>query len=139
MADKKPGFSAEEKAAMKERIREEKAAAAHADGDAEVRAKIAGMAEPDRQMAERIHATIRFEFPELTPRTYYGMPAYAKGEKVVCWFKDAGKFKTRYASFEFSDTAKLDEGEIWPVSYALKKLTDATMVRIVDLVRRALG
>jgi len=137
MAEKKPGFTAEEKAAMKERIREEKAAAANADGEAEVRAKIAGMAPADRAMAERIHKTIRAEFPALAPRTYYGMPAYAKDGKAVCWFKDAGKFNSRYASFEFADVAALDDGEMWPVSFAVTKLTDDAMARIVGLVRRA--
>jgi uncharacterized protein YdhG (YjbR/CyaY superfamily) len=139
MADKAQGFSAEEKAAMKERIREAKAAAANADGEAEVRAKIAGMAAADRAMAERIHATMRSEFPDLVPRTYYGMPAYAKDGKAVCWFKDAGKFKSRYASFEFADVAALDDGEMWPVSFAVTRLTDDAMARIVALVKRAVG
>ena len=139
MGDKAPGFTAEEKAAMKERIREEKAAAANADGESEVRAKIAGMAPADRAMAERIHMTIRTEFPDLAPRTYYGMPAYAKGGKAVCWFKDAGKFKSRYASFEFADVAALDDGEMWPVAFAVTRLTDDVMARIVALVRRAVG
>ena len=139
MADKGTGFSAEEKAAIKERVREAKAAVANADGEAEVRAKIAGMAPADRAMAERIHAIMRSEFPHLVPRTYYGMPAYAKDGKVVCWFKDAAKFKSRYASFEFADVAALDEGEMWPVSFALVRLTDDAVARIVALVRRALG
>jgi len=139
MVDKAQGFSAEEKAAMKERARETKAAAANADGEAEVRAKIAGMAAADRAMAERIHATMRSEFPELTSRTYYGMPAYAKDGKAVCWFKDAGKFKSRYASFEFADVAALDDGEMWPVAFAVTKLTDDVMARIVALVRRAVS
>lgn len=139
MADKATGFSAAEKAAMKERVREAKAAAANADGEAEVRAKIAGMAAADRAMAERIHATMRSEFPDLAPRTYYGMPAYARDGKVVCWFKDAGKFKSRYASFEFADVAALDDGEMWPVAFAVARLTDDAVARIVALVKRAVG
>lgn len=139
MANKTPGFTAEEKAAMKERVREAKAAAANADGEAEVRAKIAGLAPADRVIAERIHGTMRAEFPDLAPRTYYGMPAYAKDARVLCWFKDAGKFKSRYASFEFADVAALDDGEMWPVSFAVTRLTDDAVARIVALVRRALG
>ena len=139
MAQKAGGFTAEEKAAMKERVREAKAAAANADGEADVQAKIAGMADADRAKAERIHATMRAEFPELAPRTYYGMPAYAKDGKVLCFFKDAGKFKTRYASFEFNDVAALDDGVMWPISYAVAELNDDVLARIVALVKRALG
>ena len=139
MADKTPGFSAEEKAAMRERARELKAAAANADGDAEVRAKIAAMADDDRAKAERLHEAIREAFPELTPRTYYGMQAYAKDGKVLCFFQDAGKFKARYCTFGFNDNASLDDGEMWPTSFAVTELTDDALARILALVKRAVG
>jgi uncharacterized protein YdhG (YjbR/CyaY superfamily) len=131
------GFTDEEKAAMKERARELKAS--EADGEREVLAKIAEMPEPDRVMAERIHALIKATAPDLSPRTYYGMPAYAKGSKVICFFQNAAKFKSRYATFGFNDGAQLDEGAMWPTSYALKELTAAEEERIAALVKKAVG
>ena len=133
------GFTAEERAAMKERSRELKAATrgTKADGESDVLAKIAEMQEPDRVMAERLHALIKASTPELSPRTWYGMPAYAKDDKVLCYFKPAAKFKTRYATFGFSDTAKLDEGAMWPTAFALKELTAAEETRIGALVKKA--
>jgi uncharacterized protein YdhG (YjbR/CyaY superfamily) len=139
MADTGPGFTAEEKAAMKERARELKAAAANADGEADVLAKIAKMAPADRAMAERLHAAIREAAPGLAPRTYYGMPAYAKDGKVLCFFQDAGKFKARYATFGFNDTAALDDGTMWPTAFAVAELTDDVVARIVALVKKAAG
>ena len=139
MADTGPGFTAEETAAMKERARELKAAAANADGEADVLAKIAAMAPPDRAMAERLHAAIRDAIPALAPRTYYGMPAYAKDGKVLCFFQDAGKFKARYATFGFNDIAGLDNGSMWPTAFAVAELTDDTLARIVALVKKAAG
>jgi uncharacterized protein YdhG (YjbR/CyaY superfamily) len=130
-------FSAEERAAMKERQRELKAQAAGADGEAEVRAKIADMPQPDRAMAERIHAIVKEVAPELAPRTWYGMPAYAKNGQVVCFFQGAAKFKARYATFGFSGEARLDDGEMWPTSFAIAEMTPAVERRIADLVRRA--
>ena len=139
MADTGPGFTAEEKAAMKERARELKATAANADGEADVVAKIAKMAPADRAMAERLHAAIRESIPGLAPRTYYGMPAYAKDGKVLCFFQDAGKFKARYATFGFNDIAGLDDGSMWPTAFAVAELTDDTLARIVALVKKAAG
>jgi uncharacterized protein YdhG (YjbR/CyaY superfamily) len=133
------GFTAEERAAMKERARELKAAAGKADAESDVLAKIAEMPEPDRAMAERLHALIKASAPALTPRTWYGMPAYAKGGKVVCFFQSADKFKSRYATFGFSDTANLDEGAMWPTSFALKELTAAEEARIGALVKKAVS
>jgi uncharacterized protein YdhG (YjbR/CyaY superfamily) len=139
------GFTAEERAAMKERSRELKAAArggsraGTADGEAEVLAKIAELSEPDRAMAERLHALIKATAPELTSRTWYGMPAYAKDGNVVCFFQSGQKFKTRYATLGFSDKAKLDEGEMWPTAFALKKLTPAEEARIAALLKRAVS
>ena len=133
-------FTDEEKAAMKERAREQKAAARRsgkADGESDVLAKIAEMAEPDRTMAERVHALIKASAPSLSPRTYYGMPAYAKGDNVVCFFQSARKFKTRYATIGFSDKANIDEGAMWPTSFALMELTDVEEARIADLVKKA--
>ena len=124
---------------MKERAREAKAAARGADGESDVLAKIAELPQPDRAMAERLHAAIRAAAPALSPRTWYGMPAYAKDGKVVCFFQSAQKFKTRYATFGFSDKAKLDDGEMWPTAYALKKLTAAEEARLVALVKKAVG
>jgi uncharacterized protein YdhG (YjbR/CyaY superfamily) len=132
-------FTAEEKAAMRERAREVKAAAAKADGESEVLAKIAEMRGSDRTMAERIHAVIKATEPAISPRTWYGMPAYAKDGNVVCFFKPAQKFKTRYATLGFSDKAKLDEGEMWPTEFALTELTDAVEARIRALVHRAVS
>ncbi len=133
------GFSAEEKAAMKERSRELKAAKNRADGESDVLAKIAAMQKPDRVMAERIHAIVKATAPDLVPRTWYGMPAYAKDDKVVCFFRDAQKFKTRYATFGFSDKANLDEGAMWPTDFALTAMTAAVEKRIGALLKRAVS
>jgi uncharacterized protein YdhG (YjbR/CyaY superfamily) len=139
------GFTDEERAAMRERAREVKAAARRgpragkADGESDVLAKIAEMPEPDRDMAERLHALIKASAPELSPRTWYGMPAYAKDGNVVCFFQSAQKFKSRYATFGFSDKANLDEGAMWPTSFALKELTPAEEARIGALVRQAVA
>jgi uncharacterized protein YdhG (YjbR/CyaY superfamily) len=139
------GFTDAERVAMQERAQELKAEARRglrakkADGEGEVLAKIAKMSEPDRAMAERLHAIIKANAPALSPRTWYGMPAYAKDGKVVCFFQDAHKFKTRYATFGFSDKANLDEGTVWPVAFALKELTAADEVRIGALVKKAVS
>jgi uncharacterized protein YdhG (YjbR/CyaY superfamily) len=141
------GFTDEERAAMKERSRELKADAgrgargkkAKADGEGDVLAKIAEMQEPDRAMAKRLHAIVKDSAPDLSPRTWYGMPAYAKDGKVVCFFQSAQKFKTRYATFGFSDKANLDEGALWPVAFALKELTATEEARIVALVKKAVS
>jgi len=138
MATKK-GFSDEERAAMRERARETKRAATKADGEREVLAKIAEMEEPDRALAERLHAIVMDSAPELAPRTWYGMPAYAKDGKIVCFFQSAQKFKTRYATFGFSDKANLDEGAMWPAAYALKELTPDVEARIAALVKQAVS
>ena len=131
------GFTDEERAAMKERAREVKAGAA--DGERDVLDKIAEMAEPDRSMAERLHALITASAPDLSPRTWYGMPAYAKNGKVLCHFQPAVKFKTRYATIGFSDVANLDDGTMWPTAYALKELTAADEKRIAALVKQAVS
>ena len=136
---KKDTFTAEERAAMKERARELKAAKSKADGESDLLAKIAEMPKADRTMAERIHAIVTAAAPDLVPKTWYGMPAYAKGEKVVCFFKSAAKFKSRYATFGFNDTANLDDGAMWPTSFALKELTAAEEKRISALVKRAVS
>ena len=136
---KTKGFTDEERAAMKERSRELKAAAKKADGESDVLAKIAEMPEPDRTMAERLHAIIKASAPTLAPKTWYGMPAYAKDGKVVCFFQSAQKFNTRYATFGFSDTANLDEGALWPVAFALKELSATEEARIVELVKKAVS
>jgi uncharacterized protein YdhG (YjbR/CyaY superfamily) len=134
------GFTGEERAAMKERARELKAAReGKADGERDVLAKIAEMPERDRAMAERLHALVKANAPDLSPRTWYGMPAYAKGGQVVCFFKSAHKFKTRYATLGFSDKANLDDGHMWPTDFALKELTAAEEARIVALVKKALS
>src|SRR5712691_3713727 len=139
------GFTDEERAAMKERVQELKAEARRgprakkADGEGDVLAKIAEMPEPDRAMAERLHAIIKSSAPALSPRTWYGMPAYAKGGDVVCFFQSAQKFKTRYATFGFSDKANLDEGAMWPTSFALKELTSAEETTIGALVKQAVS
>jgi uncharacterized protein YdhG (YjbR/CyaY superfamily) len=146
--DKKPkGFTDEERAAMKERTQELKAEARRgtramkdkADRESDVLAKISEMSEPDRTMAKRIHAIIKASAPALSPRTWYGMPAYARDGKVVCFFQSAQKFKTRYATFGFSDTAHLDEGALWPVAFALKELTATEEARISALVKKAVS
>jgi uncharacterized protein YdhG (YjbR/CyaY superfamily) len=139
------GFTAEERAAMRERAQEQKAAARRgpragkADGESDVLAKIAEMPKPDRVMAERLHAVIKASAPALSPRTWYGMPAYAKDGKVVCFFQSAQKFKTRYATFGFSDKANLDKGAMWPTSFALKELTAAEEKKIGALVKKAVS
>jgi len=131
------GFTAEERAAMKERARE--ARAGDTDGESDVLAKIAEMPERDRAMAERIHALVKAVAPGLQPRTWYGMPAYAKDGKVVCFFQSGQKFKTRYATLGFSDTARLDDGAMWPTAFALTKLTAADEKRIRALVEKAVS
>jgi len=131
------GFTAEERAAMRERAKEPKAEANKADGEAAVLAKIAEMPAPDRSMAERLHAIITAAAPGLTPKTWYGMPAYAKDGKVVCFFKSADKFSSRYATFGFEEAANLDDGAMWPTSYALTELTSAGEAKIRALVKKA--
>jgi uncharacterized protein YdhG (YjbR/CyaY superfamily) len=138
-AKKSEGFTAEERAAMKERARELKAEAQRADGERAVLAKIAEMPEPDRTMAERLHKIIKASAPGLSPKTWYGMPAYAKEGKVVCYFQSAKKFNTRYATLGFSDKANLDEGAMWATSFALKELTDTEEAKIGALVKRAVS
>jgi uncharacterized protein YdhG (YjbR/CyaY superfamily) len=139
------GFTDEERAAMKERARELKAEARrsprakNAEGERDVLAKIAEMPEPDRAMATRLHAIVKASAPTLSPRTWYGMPAYAKDGNVVCFFQSAHKFKARYATFGFSDKATLDQGTVWPVAFALKDLTAADEVRIGALVKKAVS
>ncbi|HCE17791.1 MAG TPA: DUF1801 domain-containing protein [Anaerolinea thermolimosa] len=137
------GFTAEERAAMKERARELKAAARagkdRVDGESAVLARIAEMPEPDRTMAERLHAIIKASAPTLIPKTWYGMPAYAREGKVICFFQSAQKFNTRYATLGFSDAAHLDEGAFWPVAFALKELTPAVEEMIVALVKKAVS
>ena len=140
-----PGFTAKERAAMKDHAQELKTAARRgrgatkADGESDVLAKIAEMAEPDRVMAERIHAIIMASAPDLSPKTWYGMPAYAKDGKMICFFQTAQKFKTRYATLGFSDKANLDEGAMWPTSYALTELTAADEAMIGALVKKAVS
>jgi len=134
------GFSAEERAAMKERAQELKAEARRADGEKALLAKIAEMPKPDRAMAERLHAIITASAPDLSPKTWYGMPAYANDDgKVVCYFTAASKFKSRYATFGFNDDANLDDGNMWPTSFALTKLTAADEARIGALVKQAVS
>src|SRR4029450_14045149 len=139
------GLTDEERGAMKERVQELKAAAgrgaraAKADGERAVLAKIAEMAEPDRVVGERVRAVVKASAPMLSPRLWYGMPAYAKDGKVVCFFQSAQKFRTRYATFGFSDTANLDEGALWPVAFALKELTAAEEATIGALVKKAVS
>jgi uncharacterized protein YdhG (YjbR/CyaY superfamily) len=138
-AKKSEGFTAEERAAMKERARELKAEAQRADGERSVLAKIAEMQGQDRAMAERVHEIVKASAPDLSPKTWYGMPAYAKDGKVVCFFQSAQKFNARYATFGFSDEANLDEGAMWPTSFALKELGAAEEAKIGALVKRAVG
>jgi len=139
------GFTDEERAAMKERAQELKAEARcgtradKADGESAVLAKIAEMPEPDRAIGKRLHAIIKASAPALSPKTWYGMPAYAKNGKVVCFFQSAQKFKSRYATFGFSDEANLDEGALWPTAFALKELTAAEEARIAALVKKAVS
>jgi len=153
MAEKKPaknatkkagnsskGFTADERAAMKARARElkaERGGAGKPDGESDVLAAIAKMPEPDRTMGKRLHAVIKASAPDLAPKTWYGMPAYAKDGKVVCFYRGAHKFKERYAMFGFNDPATLDEGSMWPVAFALKKLSDAEEKKISALVKKA--
>ena len=137
------GFTDLERAAMKERAQELKAEARvnknKAEGESAVLAKIAEMPEPDRTMAERIHAIIKASAPDLSPKTWYGMPAYARDGKVVCFFQSAQKFESRYSTFGFTDAANLDEGAMWPASFALKELTATEEARISELVRKAVS
>ena len=145
MTSKTKGFTDEERAAMRERARETEAAtrrgsrSGKADGESDVLAKIAEMQEPDRAMAERLHAIIKASAPDLSPTTWYGMPAYAKDGKVVCFFQSAQKFNSRYATLGFSDEANLDEGAMWPTAFALTKLTAADEARIGALVKKAVS
>lgn len=132
---KSKGFTEEEKAAMREAVLERKRGTE--DGESAVLAKIAEMAEPDRSMAKRLHAIVKASAPGLTPRTWYGMPAYARDDKVVCFFQAAAKFKARYATLGFSDKADLDEGAMWPVVFALQELTPAEEAKIVALLKKA--
>ncbi len=140
---KSQGFSAEEKAAMKERAKELKAEARlqkdREAGESDVLAKISEMPEPDRSMASRIHEIVKTNAPDLAPKTWYGMPAYARDGKVVCFFQAASKFNARYASFGFDDTANLDEGDMWPVYFAIKKFTPAVEEKVAALVKRAVS
>ena len=143
---KKPtGFTDEERAAMRERVQELKAEASRgaraggADGESDVLQKIAALPQPDRAIAERLHAIVKATAPALSPRTWYGMPAYAKNGNVVCFFQSAQKFKTRYATLGFSDKANLDEGPMWPTGFALKELTAVAEAKIVALVKKAVG
>ena len=142
---KSKGFTDDERAAMKERAQELKAESRRgtrkdkADGESDLLAKIAEMPEPDRAMAKRLHAIIKASAPALSPKTWYGMPAYAKDGKVVCFFQSAHKFKSRYATLGFSDEANLDEGAMWPTSFALKELTAAEEARIGALVKKAVS
>jgi len=144
-SDTKKDFSAAEKAAMKERAQELKAEsrggkrAGKADGEGDLLAKIAEMPEPDRSMATRIHAIIKANAPDLSPKTWYGMPAYARDGKVVCFFQGAKKFEARYATLGFNDAANLDEGAMWPTAFALKQLTAADEARIAALVKKAVS
>jgi uncharacterized protein YdhG (YjbR/CyaY superfamily) len=138
-AKKSEGFTAEERAAMKERARELKAEAQRADGERAVLAKIAEMPQPDRAMAKRLHEIITASAPELSPKTWYGMPAYAKEGKVVCFFQSAKKFNARYATLGFNDEANLDEGAMWPTSFALKELSATEEAKISALVKKAVS
>jgi uncharacterized protein YdhG (YjbR/CyaY superfamily) len=136
---KSKGFTDEERAAMKERAQELKAEARKAEGETALLAKIAEMPEPDRTMGKRLHAIVKASAPDLSPKTWYGMPAYAKDGKVVCFFQSADKFKSRYATLGFSDEANLDEGAMWPTSFALKELTAAEEAKIGALVKKAVS
>jgi len=144
-AGKPTGFTDEERAAMRERVQELKAEARRqrragkADVESDVLAKIAALSQPDRAMAERLHAIVKANAPALSPKTWYGMPAYAKDGNVICFFQSAQKFKTRYATLGFSDKAKLDDGPMWPTAFALRELTAAEEVRIGSLLRKAVS
>ena len=133
------GFTAQEKAAMKERVKESKRAADKAAGESDALAKIADMTGTDRVLGKRLHAIIKASAPDLWATTWYGMPAYSRDGKVVCFFKTAKKFNTRYATLGFSDSAKLDEGNIWPTEFAVKELTEADEARITALVKKAVS
>ena len=134
------GFSAEERAAMRQRAKEQKAAESKVDGERDVQERIAAMAPSDRAIAERLHAIITANAPALTPKTWYGMPSYATTDgKIICFFQPAEKFKTRYATLGFNDSARLDDGAVWPVAYALKELTAADEAKIAALVKRAVS
>jgi uncharacterized protein YdhG (YjbR/CyaY superfamily) len=133
------GLTAEEREAVKERLKEEKAEREGKAAESDVLAKIAEMPKSDRVIAERLHAIIKANAPALSPKTWYGMPAYARDGKVVCFFTSADKFKSRYATFGFNDTAKLDDGAMWPTSFALKELTPAIEAKIVELVKKAVS
>jgi uncharacterized protein YdhG (YjbR/CyaY superfamily) len=136
---KSQGFTAEERAAMRERAKELKAEKSRAEGESDVLAKIAEMKGSDRAMAERLHAIVKANAPGLSPRTWYGMPAYAKDGKVVCYFQSAQKFKSRYATFGFNDSANIDKGAMWPTSFALIELTPAEEAKIAALVKKAVS
>ena len=136
---KSTGFTSEERAAMKERARELKAQESKAAGESDVLAKIAEMQKSDRVMAELFHAIVKASAPELSPRTWYGMPAYAKDGKVVCYFRDAKKFKERYAMFGFNDKANLDDGGMWPIAFAITELTPDVEAKIAALVKKAVS
>jgi uncharacterized protein YdhG (YjbR/CyaY superfamily) len=143
-ATKKPakasqGFTTEERSAIRERVKEQKATSAKADGELDVLEKIAALPAPDRSLAERIHAIVKANAPSLAPKTWYGMPAYAKDGKIVCFFQSADKFKTRYATLGFNDSANLDDGGLWPVSFALKQLTAVEEAKIAALVKKAVS
>ena len=134
------GFTAEEKSAMRQRAKEQKAAATRAEDESAALAAIAAMSGPDRAMAERLHAIITANVPDLAPKTWYGMPAYANEDgKIICFFQPAAKFKTRYATFGFNDSAHLDDGALWPVAFALTELTAADEARIAALVKKAVS
>ncbi len=132
-------FTDEEKAAMREYVEEKKGGSRGGDGESAVLAKIAAMPQPDRAMAEKLHAIIRAAAPDLVPRTWYGMPAYARDGNVICFFQNSQKFKTRYSTLGFSDKAKLDDGNMWPSAFALKDLTAAEEKKIREVVRRAVS
>ncbi len=134
--ENKKGLSKEEIAAMKEYLKEKNS---RANGEEDVLAAIAKMKEPDRSMARRIHAIVKASAPELSPRTWYGMPAYSKDDKIICFFQNAGKFKARYSTLGFSDKANLDEGKMWPTGFALTELTPAEEKRITALVKKAVS
>ncbi len=133
------GFTAEERAAMREAVRERRAQASRVDGEHDVLAKIAEMQAADRVMAQRLHEIIKANAPALSPKTWYGMPAYARDDQVVCFFRSSQKFKTRYATLGFSDEANLDEGNMWPTDFALKELTAVEAARIAALVKKAVS
>jgi uncharacterized protein YdhG (YjbR/CyaY superfamily) len=132
-------FTPEERAAMKERAKELKASANRAEGEKALLAAVAKMSQPDRAMGKRLHELITATAPDLAPKTWYGMPAYAKDDKIVCFFQNADKFKSRYATFGFNDTANLDQGDMWPTSFALKELTPDVEKKITRLVKKAVS